>query len=100
MSGVRTRIAGIAIPDSALAHDATEFVRDAATQLLFDHSRRVFLWASLQAERLSVEYDAELVYVGASSMTSACSRATAPRASASRSTVERRPCLPRAPRTA
>jgi hypothetical protein len=25
----------------------------------------VFLWASLQAERLSVEYDAEPVYVGA-----------------------------------
>jgi hypothetical protein len=64
MSGVPTRIAGIAIPDSALARDATEFVRDAATQMLFDHSRRVFLWASLLAERLSVEYDAELVYVG------------------------------------
>jgi hypothetical protein len=45
MSGVPTRIAGIAVPDSALARDATEFVRDAATQLLFDHSRRVFLWA-------------------------------------------------------
>jgi hypothetical protein len=64
VSGVPTRIAGIAIPHSALARDATEFVRDAATQMLFDHSRRVFLRASLQAERLSVEYDAELVYVG------------------------------------
>jgi hypothetical protein len=37
MSGVPIRIAGIAIPDSALARDATEFVRDAATQMLFDH---------------------------------------------------------------
>jgi HD superfamily phosphodiesterase len=58
-------IAGIAIPDSALAREATEFVRDTTTQLLFDHSRRVFLWASLQADRLNLERDAELLYVGA-----------------------------------
>jgi HD domain len=65
MSATPTAIAGIAIPDSALAREATEFVRDASTQLLFDHSRRVFLWASLRAERLSLDYDAELVYIGA-----------------------------------
>jgi HD domain len=65
MSAIRTTIAGIAIPNSALAREATEFVRDASTPLLFDHSRRVFLWASLQAEQLSLDYDAELVYVGA-----------------------------------
>jgi hypothetical protein len=58
-------IAGIAIPDSALAREATEFVRETTTQLLFDHSRRVFLWASLQADRLNLERDAELLYVGA-----------------------------------
>jgi hypothetical protein len=60
-----TSIAGIAIPDSALAGEATEFVRDTSTRLLFDHSRRVFLWASLQAARLGLVYDAELLYVGA-----------------------------------
>jgi hypothetical protein len=65
MSPIRTTIAGIAIPNSALAREAAEFVRDASTQLLFDHSRRVFLWASLQAEQLSLDYDAELLYVGA-----------------------------------
>src|SRR6187399_152098 len=65
MTAIRTMIAGIAIPNSALAREATEFVRDASTQLLFDHSRRVFLWASLQAEQLSLGYDAELLYVGA-----------------------------------
>jgi hypothetical protein len=65
MSAMRTTIAGITIPDSALAREATEFVRDASTQLLFDHSRRVFLWAALRAEQLSVDYDAELLYVGA-----------------------------------
>ena len=59
MSANRPTIAGIAIPDSALAREAAEFVRDVSTKLLFDHSRRVFLWASLRAERLSLEYDAE-----------------------------------------
>ena len=60
-----TTIAGVAIPDSALAREATEFVRDTSTQLLFDHSRRVFLWASLEADQLKLSYDAELLYVGA-----------------------------------
>jgi hypothetical protein len=65
MHRIETTIAGIGIPDSALAREATEFVRETSTRLLFDHSRRVFLWASLQAERLSLDYDAELLYVGA-----------------------------------
>jgi hypothetical protein len=65
ISGRPTTIAGVAIPDSELAREATEFVRDTSTQLLYHHSRRVFLWASLQAERLSLDHDAELVYVGA-----------------------------------
>jgi hypothetical protein len=65
MGAVRTTIAGIPIPDSTLADEATEFVKDVSTQLLFDHSRRVFLWASLQGERLGLDYDPELLYVGA-----------------------------------
>jgi hypothetical protein len=58
-------VAGVVIPDSALAREATEFLRDVSTPLLFHHSRRVFLWGSLQAGRLGLAYDAELVYVGA-----------------------------------
>jgi hypothetical protein len=65
MTAPRTAIAGIAIPDSMLAREATEFIRDASTRLLFDHSRRVFFWASLRAEQLSLRYEAELLYVGA-----------------------------------
>jgi len=65
MSFVRTTIAGVPIPDSTLAREATEFVQDASTQLLFDHSRRVFLWASLQGEKLGLDYDPELLYIGA-----------------------------------
>jgi hypothetical protein len=61
----RPAIAGIPIPDSTIAREATEFVGDVSTQLLFDHSRRVFLWGSLQGENLGLNYDPELLYVGA-----------------------------------
>jgi hypothetical protein len=65
MSAIRTTIAGIPIPGTALAREATESVRDVSSPLLFDHSRRVFLWGSLQGEKLGLDYDAELLYVGA-----------------------------------
>jgi hypothetical protein len=65
MDGVQTSIAGIAIPDSPIVLEATEFVRDVSSRLLFDHSRRVFLWGSLYGEQLLLDYDAELFYVAA-----------------------------------
>ena len=61
----RITIAGIPIPNGTIAREATEFVQDVSTPLLFDHSRRVFLWASLQGEKLGLDYDPELLYVGA-----------------------------------
>jgi hypothetical protein len=60
-----TTIAGLSIPDSALARETTEFVRDIATDLLYHHSRRVFLWGSLVGEQRGLSFDAELLYVGA-----------------------------------
>ena len=58
-------IAGIAIPDSRLARAATELVRDHETDLLYHHSRRVFLFGALTGRRRELEFDAELLYVGA-----------------------------------
>ena len=58
-------IAGIAIPDSALVREATDFIRDVEDDLLFDHSRRVFLFGALQGRRLGLRPDLELLYVGA-----------------------------------
>ncbi|MET8146275.1 HD domain-containing protein [Sphaerisporangium sp. NPDC005288] len=58
-------IAGVAIPDSALATEATELVRDSAPELLYDHSRRVYLFGALQGRRLGLTADPELLYVGA-----------------------------------
>ena len=65
MSMIETTIAGIRIPDSALARDVTQFVQEVESPLLFDHSRRVFLWASLQGEKHGLWFDPELLYVGA-----------------------------------
>ncbi|MEF9905010.1 HD domain-containing protein [Streptomyces sp. P9-A2] len=58
-------IADVRIPDSALAREATELVREAASPLLFDHSRRVFLWAALRGREQGLSFDPELLYVGA-----------------------------------
>src|SRR5579863_9465069 len=58
-------IAGIAIPDSAIAKAATQLVRDTESDLLYHHSRRVFLWAALTGERKAIRYDPELLYFGA-----------------------------------
>lgn len=58
-------IAGITIPDSKMAQDATDLVRDVADDLIFDHSRRVFIFGSLRGMDDGLRYDAELLYVGA-----------------------------------
>lgn len=58
-------VAGVQIPDSALVRDATELVREVASPLIFDHSRRVFLFGSLRGQRDGLTWDPELLYVGA-----------------------------------
>jgi len=58
-------IADIVIPDTALVREITEFIRDAEDDLLFDHSRRVFLFGVLQGHRRGLEPDLELLYAGA-----------------------------------
>jgi hypothetical protein len=58
-------IAGIAIPDSRVAAEATELIRDTTNPLVFHHSRRVYLFGSLQARALGIIPDPELLYVSA-----------------------------------
>lgn len=58
-------IAGVRIPDSGLAREATELVREAASPLIFDHSRRVFLFGALRGREQGLSFDPELLYVGA-----------------------------------
>ncbi|MEV4902775.1 HD domain-containing protein [Citricoccus sp. NPDC055426] len=58
-------IAGIQIPDSTLAREATELVRDAASELIYDHSRRVYVFGALRGQAQGLRYDPEMLYVGA-----------------------------------
>lgn len=59
-----TSIAGIQVPDSAMAREITELVRDTASPLLFHHSSRVFYFAALAGKRLGLKFDSELLYCG------------------------------------
>jgi HD superfamily phosphodiesterase len=60
-----TRIADVEIPDTTLVAEATELVREAASPLIFNHSRRVYLFGALRGREQGLRYDAELLYVGA-----------------------------------
>ena len=60
-----TTIADIVIPDTALVREVTELIRDTEDDLLFHHSRRVFLFGALQGRRRGLQPDLELLYVGA-----------------------------------
>ena len=59
------RAAGVAVPDTKLAADATQLVRDVTTDLVYDHSRRVYFFGSLQGRKRGLSFDPELLYIGA-----------------------------------
>lgn len=58
-------IADVTVPDTELAQEVTRFVRATSGDLLYHHSRRVFLWGSLQGRARGLDPDPELLYVGA-----------------------------------
>jgi hypothetical protein len=58
-------ISGVKIPDSKLAREATELVRDTESPLLFNHSTRVYYFGSLAGKRRGLKFDPELLYIGA-----------------------------------
>jgi hypothetical protein len=58
-------ISGIRVPDSKLAQQITEFIRDTESTLLFNHSSRVYYFGELAGQRRGLKFDAELLYAGA-----------------------------------
>src|ERR1700754_4506155 len=58
-------VASAAIPDSKLARAITEFIRDTETELLFNHSSRVYHFGALAGIHRGLEFDPELLYAGA-----------------------------------
>jgi HD superfamily phosphodiesterase len=65
MITARQTAAGVAVPDTKLAREATELVRDTTTDLVYHHSRRVFWFGSLQGRNRGLSFDPELLYIGA-----------------------------------
>lgn len=57
-------IKGIHIPDSQMARQATELVRDTESELLFNHSSRVYYWGALAGQQRGLQVDHELLYIG------------------------------------
>src|SRR6201982_3108246 len=55
----------LSIPDSLLAKEATEILREHSTDLLFNHSIRVYLFAAEQGRQQTLRFDTELLYVAA-----------------------------------
>ncbi len=58
-------VAGIDVPDTPLVREITELIRDAEDDLVFHHSRRVFMFGVLQGRRRGLHPDPELLYAGA-----------------------------------
>jgi hypothetical protein len=57
--------AGVTVPDTKVAREATELVRDRTSDLVYHHSRRVYWWGSLQGRNRGLSFDPELLYLGA-----------------------------------
>jgi hypothetical protein len=57
--------AGVTVPVTKLAREATELVRESTTDLVYHHSRRVFWFGSLQGRNRGISFDPELLYIGA-----------------------------------
>jgi len=60
-----SEISGVKIPDSRLAREVTELIRDTESDLLFHHSTRVYFWGALIGKRKGFKFDPELLYTAA-----------------------------------
>lgn len=56
-------IADIKIPDSKLAIEAAELLREHGDELLWNHSNRVFLFAAMKGNLNQIKYDPELLCI-------------------------------------
>jgi hypothetical protein len=62
---MNTTIEGIKVPDTRLAREITQLVRDTESPLLFHHSSRVYYFGALAGKRRGLRFDPELLYAGA-----------------------------------
>src|SRR5579862_4739573 len=62
-AGLPTVVAGVEIPQTSLAKEATAVALSSEPIEIFRHSLRTFLFAELIATKRAIEHDRELVYV-------------------------------------
>lgn len=60
-----TAFSTIRIPDTKLAQEAHDILREYSTELLYNHSNRVYLFAAEQGRQKNLRFDPELLYVSA-----------------------------------
>ncbi|AXI76547.1 HD domain-containing protein [Peterkaempfera bronchialis] len=65
MTAQESFAAGVAVPDTRLATEATELVRETTDDLIYHHSRRVYWFGALQGRNRGLSFDPELLYLGA-----------------------------------
>jgi hypothetical protein len=58
-------IFGVRIPDSQLAREATQFIWNTESDILFQHSMRVYFWGALAGNRMGLSFGEELLYAAA-----------------------------------
>src|ERR1700744_6542929 len=58
-------MSSVKIPDSQLAREVTQLIRDTESELLFSHSTRVYFWGALLGKQKGLTFDPELLYVAA-----------------------------------
>ncbi|MGF6773761.1 hypothetical protein P3T18_006275 [Paraburkholderia sp. GAS199] len=62
---MKKTIAGVAIPDGAMAQAATDLIRSTESELMLHHALRSYLFGALTGQRDNLSFDAQLLYVGA-----------------------------------
>jgi HD domain len=55
----------VEVPQTKLTKEIAEFVRDTETELLFNHSSRVYYFGALAGRRQGLKFDPELLYASA-----------------------------------
>ena len=58
-------VAGVKLPDSKLARDATDFTRGLSAPVVFNHVLRTYLFGELLGRAKGLKFDSELFYLGA-----------------------------------
>jgi hypothetical protein len=58
-------VAGVKLPDSKLARDATDFTRGLSAPVVFNHVLRTYVFGELLGRAKGLKFDSELFYLGA-----------------------------------